>query len=228
MIMSGKLIVIEGTDGSGKETQSNLLHEYLKKNNIESTLVHFPNYDSPASSLVKMYLAGEFGDNANQVNPYAASVFYACDRFASWKMQWQEDYHSGKIIIADRYVMSNLIHQASKFAEHKEKEQFQNWLENLEYQIFGLPKPDKVLFLHVDIEKTFELMRDRENKITQSQQKDIHERDRAYMRKSYETANYFAIQEGWSKIECMRDDVMKSKHEIHTEIIQLLNGEGVL
>lgn len=226
--MKGKLIVIEGTDGSGKETQSNLLYQYLVDKGIPCRLVHFPNYDSPSSSLVKMYLSGEFGKEADAVSPYAASIFFASDRYASWKTDWKLFYEQGGIVIVDRYVTSNLVHQASKFKLAEEKNKFRDWLYDLEYHIFSLPKPDMTLFLHVDIDVTFSLMKQRLNKITGEETKDIHEVNYDYMKRSYETACYFAKQENWQMVECIFKGEMKPIDVIHSEILALCNKGGLL
>ena len=140
--MNGTLFVIEGVDGSGKATQTDLLYQALQKQNKPVRKVSFPNYDSPSSSLIKMYLNGEFGSDPQSVNAFATSVFFAIDRFASFRKDWQPFYENGGIVIADRYVTSNLVHQAGKIAEAAEKERYVHWLSDLEYNIFGLPRPD--------------------------------------------------------------------------------------
>jgi dTMP kinase len=226
--MKGKLIVIEGTDSSGKETQSKLLYQYLLNKGIPCRIVHFPNYDSPSSSLVKMYLAGEFGTEADSVSPYVASIFYAGDRYASWKTDWMPFYEQGGVIIVDRYVMSNLIHQASKLNTTEEKNGFRDWLYDLEFQIFSLPKPDMTIFLHVDIDLTFALMEERLNKITSEEKKDIHEKNYNYMKRSYETACYFSKEEKWEIVDCMLEGEMKPIDVIHGEIISLCDKGGLI
>ena len=124
----GKLFVIDGTDGSGKQTQFNLLKESLDKNNIEYKVMSFPNYESPSSALVKMYLSGEFGENAKEISPYIASTFYAVDRYATFKKEYEEYYKNGGIILADRYTTANMVHQAGKIEDKEEREKFLNWL----------------------------------------------------------------------------------------------------
>lgn len=224
----GKLVAIEGTDGSGKQTQSQLLHQYLSGKGIPCRLIRFPNYESESSSLVKMYLRGEFGTDANSVSPYAASVFFAGDRYASWKTIWESAYRGEELIITDRYVMSNLIHQASKLSSKEERIRFKNWLEDLEYGVFGLPKPSLVIYLHVDIECTIQLMKDRENKFTGESQKDIHETNLEYMRRSYECGRFFSQLDSWRKIECMNDGTLRDKAEICNDIVSLLKKECIL
>ena len=169
----GKLFVIDGTDGSGKQTQFELLTKKLKENNIDFKTVNFPNYDSPSSALVKMYLSGEFGENAKDVNAYIASTFYAADRYATFKKGYEEYYNNGGIIIADRYTTSNMVHQAGKIADKEERDKFLSWLFDFEFNLYGLPKPTEVFFLNMPVEKAIELMKDRENKFTHEAKKDI-------------------------------------------------------
>ena len=149
--MNGKLYVIEGVDGSGKATQTELLYQALLAQGKNVRKVSFPDYDSPSSSLIKMYLNGEFGTDPQEVNAFATSVFFAVDRFASFRKDRKAFYDQGGIIIADRYVTSNLVHQAGKINDQEEKERYIHWLNELEYGIFGLPKPDCVIFLDMPL-----------------------------------------------------------------------------
>ena len=149
----GYLFVIEGTDGSGKQTQFEKLQVAFDRDNIDYMIASFPNYDSPSSSLVKMYLSGEFGENAKDVSPYIASTFYAVDRYATYKKDLEEYYENGGIIIVDRYTTANMVHQAGKISDEKEREKFINWLFDLEFNIYGLPKPSRVFFLNIPTEK---------------------------------------------------------------------------
>ena len=142
----GKLFVIDGTDGSGKQTQFDLLKKRLDEEKIDYRTVSFPNYESPSSSLVKMYLSGEFGENAKDVSPYIASTFYAADRYATFQKEYKEYYKNGGIILADRYTTANMVHQAGKIDDEKEREKFLNWLFDLEFNLYGLPVPNKVLY----------------------------------------------------------------------------------
>ncbi|HHY06146.1 MAG TPA: thymidylate kinase, partial [Clostridia bacterium] len=171
----GKLVVIEAPDGSGKKTQAELLFNRLKEEGYQVRKVEFPNYRSPSSSLVKMYLRGEFGENPNKVNPYAASAFYAVDRFASFQKEWQGFYIEGGMIIADRYTTSNLIHQAVKFTDEKEKEKYLDWVWDFEFNRLALPVPDVVFFLDMPPDFSEKLIAMRKNKFTGKGQKDIHE-----------------------------------------------------
>ena len=154
----GILIAIEGTDSSGKQTQSELLYKKLCDEGINARLVSFPAYESDSSALVKMYLAGDFGNNPKDVNAYAASTFYAVDRFATFRKDWGKDYDNGTVIIADRYVPSNLIHQASKIDTVKEKKEFIEWIDELEYKHLGLPRPNVTLFLDMPVDTAQRLM----------------------------------------------------------------------
>ncbi len=198
----GVLIAIEGTDSSGKQTQSELLYNRLCEMGINARLVSFPAYQSESSALVKMYLAGEFGRDPKDVNAYAASSFYAIDRFATFRKDWGKDYNDGTVIVADRYVPSNLIHQASKIDDEVEKEKFIGWLNELEYTHFGLPYPDATIFLDMPTETAIKLMAERANKIDNSENKDIHERNGEYLKKSYSNAKGIAEKLGWSIVAC--------------------------
>ncbi len=184
----GKLFVIDGTDGSGKQTQFTKLQERLTKDGIEYKTVSFPNYDSPSSSLVKMYLSGEFGSNAKDVSPYIASTFYAVDRYATFKTGYKEYYDNGGIILADRYTTANMVHQAGKIKDDKERQKFLDWLLDFEFNLYGLPKPTRTFFLNMPTEYAIELMKNRENKFTHTQAKDIHESDSSHLQDSYNAA----------------------------------------
>ena len=164
----GKVIVIEGSDGSGKATQTKLLYEALTAQGKQVKMVSYPCYESDSSALVKMYLEGEFGSDPAAVNPYVASSFFAVDRFASYLKEWKEFYESGEdhIVICDRYVTSNMLHQTAKLDSLEEKLAFLDWEYDFEFVKGGLPVPEKVFFLDVKPEVTFRLMKDRENKIT--------------------------------------------------------------
>ena len=139
----GKLIVIDGTDGSGKQTQLEILENKLKENNIDYRKISFPNYNSPSSSLVKMYLSGEFGTDADAISPYVASTFFAVDRYATYKKQLEEYYENGGLILADRYTTANMVHQAGKIKDRSERKKFLDWLWNLEFNIYKIPIPTK-------------------------------------------------------------------------------------
>lgn len=220
--MNGKLIVIEGTDGSGKETQSTKLYERLLNENMNVKLIKFPNYDSPSSGLVKMYLNGDFGSSPSDVNAYVASTFYAVDRFASYKTEWKSFYENGGIVIADRYTTSNMIHQASKIENAEERESFLKWLCDFEFVMFGLPKPDMVFFLDMPIEYSKKLIQYRDNKITGNEEKDIHEKDIQYLKDSYNISKELANKYRWKNINCITNSNIKTIDEIHNEIYSIL------
>ncbi|MDO4710413.1 MAG: thymidylate kinase [Peptostreptococcaceae bacterium] len=217
------LISIEGNDGSGKETQSKMLYEFFQKNNIDSGLVAFPNYDCESSSLVKMYLNGSFGDSPDDVDPKAASIFYACDRYASYKMFWEKDFREGKVIISDRYTTSNVIHQASKIDDIQKRDEFIAWLFDLEYNIFGIPKPNETIFLNMPFEFSRELIRNRRNKFSGKNQKDIHEANEEYLIKTYKNTMDILEKLAWIKIDCVdENNQLKSIEAIHQEIVDIL------
>lgn len=216
----GKIIVIEGTDSSGKETQTKLLYERIKKVNEKTIKISFPNYDSPACEPVKMYLAGAFGTDAVKVNPYPVSTMYAIDRYASYKQDWGKSYEEGYIIVTDRYVTSNMIHQASKIQSEEEKEEYLKWLIDLEYKKNQIPEPDIVIFLKMPIDKAKELMENRNNKIDGSMKKDIHEINEDYLKKSYKNATEISQKFNWYEVECVENNRIKSIEEINDEIFK--------
>ncbi len=222
----GKLFVIDGTDGSGKQTQFKKLQERLTKEGIDYKTVSFPNYDSPSSSLVKMYLSGEFGEDPNSVSPYVASTFYAVDRYATFKKGYQEYYENGGIILADRYTTANMVHQAGKITDEKEREKFLNWLFDLEFNLYGLPKPSQVFFLNMPIGISLKLMKDRENKFSHTQEKDIHERNPKYLEESYNAACSLVGKYDWNEIKCVDENKkLKTIDEIHEEIYKVVKKE---
>lgn len=217
--MNGKLIVIEGLDGSGKNTQAQKLLVLLESRGEKVMKVSFPNYDSDSSALIKMYLAGEFGKKADSVNPYAASSFYAVDRYASYKTFWGSFYEEGGIVIADRYTTSNAIHQCSKLPESKWND-FLEWLFEYEYRYLGIPEPDSVIYLRVDPDVSQELMRKRYD--NDENKKDIHERDVEYLKRSAKAAEYCAKQLGWDIISCTKDGEIRPIDDISAEIAKIV------
>ena len=214
----GKLFAIEGTDGSGKQTQFQKLCERLSQDGVDYKTVSFPNYESNSSALVKMYLSGEFGKNAKDVSPYIASTFYAADRYATFKKDLEEYYRNGGIILADRYTTANMVHQAGKIENDDEREKFINWLFDLEFNIYGLPKPSKVFFLNMPTDKAIELMKNRENKFSHTAQKDIHESDKNHLEDSYKAACWVAKKYGWCEVNCIKEDKLRTIDDIHDEI----------
>ena len=216
------LVVIEGVDGSGKQTQTQLLHDRLK-DNFKIRRLTFPDYNSDTSALVKMYLGGEFGNKPESVNAYASSSFYAVDRIGGYLKDWHEDYERGDFILCDRYTTSNAVHQAGKLSG-KERDDYLEWLFDYEYRLLGLPKPDLVFFLDVPPDVSRELMKNRSNKITGESEKDIHESNADYITKSYENALYVAKKCGWNVIECVKNGKLRSIEDINDEIYNLVMG----
>ena len=214
----GKLYVIDGTDGSGKQTQFKKLQERLTQDGIDYRVVSFPNYDSDSSALVKMYLSGEFGKNAKDVSPYIASTFYAADRYATFKTGYQEYYDNGGIILADRYTTANMVHQAGKISDKEEREKFLKWLWDFVFNLYGLPVPTEVFFLNMPVEKSLELMENRENKFTHDTKKDIHESDKQHLKDSYLAACDVAKKYNWYEIICVKDGEIRTIEDIHEEI----------
>lgn len=222
----GKVIVIEGSDGSGKATQTKLLYEYLETAGKKVKMVTYPNYGSPSSSLVKMYLGKDFGTDAYGVNAYVTSAFFAVDRFASYIKDWKEFYEGGEdhIIICDRYVTSNMLHQTAKIQGTEAKKAFLDWEYDFEFTKGGLPVPDKVFFLDVEPATTFRLMKNRENKFTHEAEKDIHESNEDFLIQSYENSLLVGEKYGWIRIPCCDSEGnMKSIEAIHEIICQNLN-----
>lgn len=175
----GKLIVLEGLDGSGKATQAKLLAEHLAAQGVPVQKITFPDYASDSSALVKMYLAGQFGQHPDDVNAYAASSFYAVDRYASYKTSWGSFYEQGGVIIADRYTTSNAVHQCSKLPQ-EQWEEYLHWLFDYEFRLLGLPAPDRVIYLQVDPAVSQRLMTQRYH--GDESKKDVHERIRLIWR----------------------------------------------
>lgn len=211
----GKLIVIEGTDGSGKSTQFRLLSQRLEEEQVSFKNLVFPRYCEPSSALIRMYLGGEFGTKPTDVNAYAASAFYAVDRFASYKQDWGKWYEDGGLILSDRYTTSNAVHQASKEPEEQQGA-FLQWLYDFEYDKLGLPRPDLVIYLDVPTDYTEKLMRHREQDT--NTQADIHEQDMQYLATCRKTGKIAAQYYNWTVIQCVRDGVMRSIEDIHGEI----------
>lgn len=222
--MKGKLIIIEAGDGSGKATQTEKLFQRLLLEKLKVKKIEFPNYASQSSALVKMYLSGEFGTDPDTISPYIASSFYAVDRYASYKKEWEAFYLSGGIILADRYTTSNMVHQAAKIEGDSERNKFIEWLYDFEYNIFGLPVPDYVVFLDMPPEFSLSLLAKRASKASDVKQ-DIHEADEQYLRKSYSNANRIASKYHWHKVSCINNNSLKTIEEIHEEVYKLVKME---
>ncbi len=213
--MSGKLIVFEGTDGSGKATQAKLLCKRLEQAGTAFREIDFPRYGQPSAAMVEEYLRGNLGRRPGDVNAYAASMFYAMDRYASYKQDWGGFYEAGGLVIADRYTTSNAVHQASKLAA-EERRAFLEWLFDLEYRLLGLPAPDLVVYLDMPTEVAERMMRKRE--AASGARADIHERDAAYLRQCRENALDVARLCGWQVLSCARNGAPRGVEEIHGEV----------
>ena len=218
----GKLIVLEGIDGSGKSAQYRRLCARMEKRNIDYNHIVFPRYDKDSSALIRMYLSGQFGSRPGDVNPYAASTFYAVDRFASYREDWGKVYESGGLILSDRYTTSNAVHQGSKLPE-QELPDFFKWLYDLEYVKMGLPRPDLVIYLDVDVETSLGRMAKRQEKTHTSA--DIHEQDTDYLRRCLETARKAADYYGWVKIDYLKDGRERDVDEKNLEIFNIILRE---
>jgi len=211
----GKLIVIEGTDGSGKSTQFRLLSEHLEKDGIAFKHLVFPRYSEESSALIRMYLGGAFGDKPSNVGAYAASAFYAVDRYASYKMDWGKWYEEGGLVLSDRYTTSNAVHQASKETGEAQA-RYLEWLYDFEYEKLALPRPDVTIYLDVPTDFTEKMLRGREQ--ATNTQADIHEKDMAYLATCRETGRAAAAYYGWTVINCVKDGKMRTMEDIHNEI----------
>ena len=210
----GKLIVIEGSDGSGKATQTRKLYERLRDLEVNVRRVSFPNYESESSALIKMYLRGDFGGDAEAVNPYAAATFYAVDRFAGLG-EWRDFYNRGGLVLSDRYVGSNMAYQAAKFRNERERTEFLTWLYDLEFNRFQLPKPDLTIFLDMPPEISAILRRERGRE-------DIHETDAEYQIKTYNTYKELSEMYGWKIVNCADKNFARSTTDIHENILSLV------
>lgn len=221
--MAGKLIIIEAGDGCGKATQTAKLYEKLLAEGYPVRQVSFPNYHSPSSALLKMYLQGQFGSDPEAVNAYAASTFFAVDRYASYKTDWGRWYQDGGIILADRYTTSNMVHQAVKIVDALQRDTFLAWLWDLEFVKFGLPVPDMVLFLDVPPHCSGALLANRASK-DGSTGRDIHEQDLTYLARCYESYRLIASRYGWQSIACMDGGELRKIESIHEDIIKAVKG----
>ncbi|MGN1304719.1 MAG: dTMP kinase [Oscillospiraceae bacterium] len=218
--MDKKLIVIDGLDGSGKSTQFDIVKEMLSQKYTVKA-ISFPEYDKPSSTLVKMYLSGEISENAADINAFAASSFYAVDRYVSYKKYWEKNYNNGELILASRYVSSNAIHQMSKLDEG-EWDSYLEWLQDYEYGKFELPRPNCVIFLDMPIEISQKLMSERYN--GDESKKDIHESNIAYLKTCRKTALYAAEKLGWHVIGCSEGDEPLPIEVITNKIMKVING----
>lgn len=217
-----KLIIIEGLDGCGKSTQTELIQKYFDNQNISYRKIKLPDYESRSSELVKMYLSGAFGSSADDVNAYAAGAFYAVDRFASYMLDWKKDYESKDIILADRYATSNSIYQMEKIDE-KDWDKYLEWSADFEYEKIGIPKPDLVIYLDMPTEISQKLMTSRYD--GNEDKKDVHEADVTFLQKCRKSALYTAKKQGWAVIPCSDGENPLPIDEIHNTIIDFIKRE---
>ncbi|MCQ2470849.1 MAG: deoxynucleoside kinase [Clostridia bacterium] len=217
----GKLIVIEGLDGSGKSTQlDRLVKKILTTTDIKIKQIKLPDYDSECCAAVKKYLKGDFGKTPEDVNAYAASCFYAVDRFANYKTKWKADYDDGTLIIADRYTTSNAYHQATKLPKEQWNDYFK-WLEDFEYNKIKIPKPDAVIYLDMPIEISQKMMSERYK--GDESKKDIHEANIDYLFKCREAAKEAAKAMDWFVIDCADGENPRTIESIGEEIDNYVN-----
>ena len=215
----GRMIVIDGLDGSGKATQAEMLKNRLKEKGYDIFSLDLPYYDDPSSTLVRMYLSGELGDKPGDVNCFAASTFFGVDRYASYKKYWEKEYNSDKIVVANRYTTSNACHQMTKLPE-EEWDSYMDWLFDFEYNKLGIPSPDCVIFLEMPVEISQRLLSERyggdENK------KDVHERDTEYLSHCHKAAVYAAGKLGWTTVNCSLNGEIRSREDISDEIYSIV------
>lgn len=215
----GILIALDGLDGSGKETQSKLLCAFLDRLGIKNRLVSFPTYKEDSSALIKMYLRGDFGENPQGVNPYAASSFYAMDRYCSFMLDWKKEYDDGYVIIANRYTTANLVHQMSKLPK-EEWEAFGKWLMDYEFSLLGLPSPDGVVYLCLPPSASVALVQKRCDDTGAI--KDIHENNSKHLEESYRAALHASDRYGWNRVDCVCDGKLRSIEDIHGQLCDIV------
>ncbi len=215
----GRLIAIDGLDGSGKETQTLLLEQALQKRGISCRTVSFPTYDPAMSAAVKLYLSGAFGEDPGAVNGYAASTFYAVDRYCSYKLDWQKDYEAGTVVLANRYTTANAVHQLSKLPPER-YDAFLDWLFDFEYRKLGLPEPDLVLYLCVPPDLSRELIESRARQTGRA--RDIHEKSHTHLENSYRAALYASAKLGWTTVRCTEGEgkALRAREDIHGELLR--------
>ena len=218
--MKKRLIAIDGLDASGKMTQTELLKERLASLGVPYRYLSFPTYDPDYSAHVNMYLKGRFGDDPEIVNPFAASSFFGADRYCSFMLDWKKDYENGSVILANRYTSANAVHQLSKLDE-SEYDSFLSWLIDYEYGKHGIPKPDAVVYLCVPPEVSQKMIQHRCDET--GAEKDIHESNKKHLESSYRAALYSAEKLGWIKIDCARGGELRTREEIHAEIVERLS-----
>ena len=215
----GILIAIDGLDGSGKETQSKLLCRRLEEEGIKNRLISFPTYENDSCALVNMYLGGRFGEDPSTVNAYAASSFYAMDRYCSYMLDWKKDYENGVVIIANRYTSANMVHQMSKLPRDK-WDSFAGWLWDYEFSLLGLPEPSAVLYLCLPTEVSASLIQSRCEKT--GVVKDIHEKNKGFLENSYQAALYAAEKCGWHKVDCVENGQLRGIEDINKQVYAIV------
>ena len=214
----GKLIVLEAGDGSGKATQAKLLYDTMKKANYPVHLISYPDYDSESSALGRMYLRGDFGHKPEDVNAYEAATFFAVDRLAAYRTKWKKWYDAGDIIIADRYVASNAVHQYVKIPDERKQDDFIVWLWDLELVKFGLPMSDLTVFLDMEPEAAARLIQRRAR--MEDKEEDIHEVDRKYLEQVHAAYSDFAQRYGWKRVPCSEDGQVRDPAAIHADVLE--------
>lgn len=217
----GTLIVIEGLDGSGKGTQTALLCNALERTGVPCRKISLPHYEAPSSALVKEYLAGAYGDKPGDVGAYAASAFYAVDRYAGYKTLWGADYKNGTVILADRYATSNACHQMTKLPR-AEWDAYLSWLDDFEYSKLGVPKPDLVIYLDMPVAVSQSLLQNRYD--GDNTKKDVHERDTAYLAACRDAALYAAERGGWQVVSCSESGAPRTREAIARDVLALVSG----
>lgn len=213
--------MLEGLDGSGKATQAKLLYDALCAHGVKAMQVTFPDYASDSSALVKMYLSGRFGEDAEAVNAYAASSFYTVDRYASYKTVWGNFYGGGGVVVADRYTTSNAVHQCAKLPR-AQWDAYLAWLFDFEYEKIAIPKPDLVVYLDVDPAVSQKLMTQRYG--GDEAKKDIHEKNLVYLGHSRLAAQYCAGALGWHCVPCSHERQMRAREAIHEDVWALVRS----
>lgn len=223
--MNKRLIAVDGLDGSGKETQTKLILEKFASENVPYRYLSFPTYKSPWCDLVDLYLGGGFGSSPEDVNAYAASTFFACDRYCSYMLDWKRDYDDGKIIVCNRYTTGNAVHQLSKLPE-SEWEVFLEWLNEYEHKKLGLPKPDTVIYLCLTPDIAMKYIKKRAAETGRAM--DIHEKSADHLEKSYRAAKFAASRLGWKTVECSENNAMRPIEHIQQDIQAILKNEGYI
>ena len=219
--MQGKLIVLEGIDGSGKSTQFKLLTERLEREGISFRKLIFPRYNESSSALLKAYLNGEYGKKPEDVSAYAASTFFFVDRYASYKTDWGEYYQNGGLIVCDRYTTSNAIHQGAKLPSDQLTDFF-DWLYDFEFRLMELPHPDIVLYMDIDLNTCINQMKVRQD--ATNTKGDIHETNSDYLASCLKAGEIAANRLKWNKVKCLDGGAMRSVSDIHEDVYNTVKG----